>query len=89
MRNMNSDIKAALKSKFNFILFVYNFFKRKGKIVWENACEEKKKRPGSKFNSGLALICLRTTGPWILDIQAFARAYTRGLFVGSGGGFPG
>ena len=33
------------------------------KIVRENAFDEKKKRPGFKFNSGLALIGLRTSGP--------------------------
>ena len=26
--------------------------------------EQKKKKPGFKFNPGLALICLRTTVPW-------------------------
>ena len=45
MRNVNSDMKAALKSKFNFIIFVYNFFKRIEKIIWENACEERKRNP--------------------------------------------
>ena len=39
--------------------------KRMEKIVQENAFDEKKKRPGLKFNPGLALIGLRTTGPWI------------------------
>jgi len=33
------------------------------KIVRENAFDEKKKRPGLKFNPGLTLIGLRTTGP--------------------------
>ena len=31
----------------------------------ENAFEQKKKKPRLKFNPGLALIGLRTTGPWL------------------------
>ena len=34
------------------------------KIVRENAFDEKKKRPGLKFNPGLALIGRRSTRPW-------------------------
>ena len=30
----------------------------------ENAFEQKRKKPGLKFNPGLALIGLWTTGPW-------------------------
>ena len=37
--------------------------KRIEKIVRENAFDEKKKRPGLKFNPGLTLIGLQTTGP--------------------------
>ena len=33
------------------------------KIIGENAFEQKKKKPGLRFNPGLALINLRTTGP--------------------------
>ena len=36
---------------------------RENKIIRENAFDDKKKRPGLKFNPGLALIGLRTTGP--------------------------
>ena len=36
--------------------------KRIEKIVGENAFEQKKKKPRSKFNARLALIGLRTTG---------------------------
>ena len=36
------------------------------KIVRENTFDEKKKRTGLKFNPGLALISLQTTGPWLL-----------------------
>ena len=43
--------------------------KRIEKIVRENAFDEKKKRPGLKFNPGLALIGLRTPGPWASDIS--------------------
>ena len=38
--------------------------KRIEKIVQENPFDEKKKRPGLKFNPGLVLIGLRTTGPY-------------------------
>ena len=37
--------------------------KRIEKIIRENAFEQKKKKPRLKFNPGLALIGLRTTGP--------------------------
>ena len=43
--------------------------KRIEKIVRENAFDERKKRPGLKFNPRLALIGLRTTGPWISTIK--------------------
>ena len=39
------------------------YSKKNREIVRENAFNEKKKRPGLKFNPGLALIGLRTTGP--------------------------
>ena len=39
--------------------------KREEKILPENAFEEKKKTPGLRFNPGLPLIGLRTTGPRI------------------------
>ena len=41
--------------------------KRIEKIVQENVSDEKKKRPGLKFNPGLALIGLRTTGPRLIE----------------------
>jgi len=37
--------------------------KRIERIIGENAFEQKKKKPGIKFNPRLALIGLRTTGP--------------------------
>ena len=36
--------------------------KKKKKIIRENAFEQKKEKPELKFNPGLALIGLRTTG---------------------------
>ena len=59
-----------LKSKIQFNSFCQQFddcvatLKRIEKIVQENAFDEKKKRPRLKFNPGIALIGLRTTGPW-------------------------
>ena len=40
---------------------------RTEKIISENAIKQKKKEPRLKFNSGLALIGLRTTGPRRLE----------------------
>ena len=40
---------------------------RTEKIIPENAFKQKKKEPRLKFNSGLALISLRTTGPRRLE----------------------
>ena len=37
--------------------------KKKRKIIQENACDQKKKKPRLKFNPRLALIGLETTGP--------------------------
>ena len=45
--------------------------KRIEKIVRENAFDEKKKRPGLKFNPGLEPIGLRTTGPSYPKYQNF------------------
>ena len=56
----------SLKSRFSFILFAYNLMigcsKRIEQIIWENAFEQKKKKPRYKFNPGLALIGPRTAG---------------------------
>ena len=56
----------ALKRKFSFILFVYNLTIGCSTTSRENypgnAFEQKKKKLGLKFNLGLALIGLRTTG---------------------------
>ena len=38
---------------------------KKEEITWENTFEQKKKKLGLKFNPGLALIGLLTTGPRI------------------------
>ena len=36
------------------------------KIIQESVFDKKKKKPGLKFNPGLAVIGLRTTGPSML-----------------------
>lgn len=48
-----------------------NALKRIEKIIPENAFEQKKKKPGLKFNPGLVRIGLRTTGPWNLKENYF------------------
>ena len=40
--------------------------KKKRKIIQENACDQKKKKPRLKFNPRLALIGLKLLGP---DVQ--------------------
>ena len=40
------------------------------KIIRENAFGQKKKKPRLKFNPGLALIDLRTTGPRVKKLHA-------------------
>ena len=57
------------KNKFSLIPFVNNLMIGYSKKNRENAFDEKKKRPGLKFNPGLALIGLRTTGPWSININ--------------------
>lgn len=42
-------------------------YKDIGKITRENALEQKNKKPRFKFNPGLVLISLRTTGPSVLE----------------------
>ena len=42
-------------------------YKDMGKITRENALEQKNKKPRFKFNPGLVLISLRTTGPSVLE----------------------
>ena len=43
------------------------------KIFRENASEQKKKKPRLKFNPGLALTDLRTTGPRVRRLHQFRR----------------
>ena len=57
--------KLKKKIQFNFLSTSRSFdvLKRTQKTIWENAFEQKKKKPGLTFNLGLALTSLRTTGP--------------------------
>ena len=61
--------------KANSVLFLMptiwwlDALKRIEKIIQENAFEQKKEKPGSKFNPGLALIGLQTTGPWLVALR--------------------
>ena len=40
------------------------YAKKIEKIIQESAFDKMKKKPGLKFNPGLALTGVRTTGPW-------------------------
>ena len=42
------------------------YAKKIEKIIQESAFDKMKKKPGLKFNPGLALTGVRTTGPWRL-----------------------
>ena len=59
----------SLRSKFSFILSANNLMigcsKKRGNYPGKNTFEQKKKKLGLKFNPGLALIGLLTTGPRI------------------------
>ena len=61
----------SLRSKFSFILFANNLMigcsKKKRGNYPENTFEQKKKKPGLKFNPVLALIGLQTTGPRVKE----------------------
>ena len=46
------------------------YSKKIEKITQENAFDKKKKKPRLKFNPGLALTGVRTTGPWRLGLRA-------------------
>ena len=72
----------SLKNKSSLILFAYNlvigYSKRIEKIIRESAFDEKKKKPGLKFNPRLALTGLRTTGAWIftsVSVDSTTRSY--------------
>ena len=56
----------SLKSKFSLIPLVCNLvigcYKKNRENYLKNAFKQKKKKPGLKFNPGLELIGLRTTG---------------------------
>ena len=60
----------SFKRKFILILFVYNLMigcsKKIRKNYLKRLLHKKIKKPGLKFNPGLALISLQTTGPWVL-----------------------
>ena len=49
------------------------YAKKIEKIIRESAFDKKKKKPRLKFNPGLALTRVRTTGLWRIDVSPFAR----------------
>ena len=63
VRDLNSDMKAQKANSLPIIWWL-DALKRKEKIIRESAFDKKKKKSGLKFNSGLALTGVRTTGPW-------------------------
>ena len=46
------------------------YAKKIEKIIRGSAFDKKKKKPGLKFNPGLALTRVRTTGPWSFATMA-------------------
>ena len=66
---LNSDVKAYDESKFNLNIYFFLQFgdwmlQKIEKIIRENVFEQKKKKPGLKFNPEFALISFQTNGPW-------------------------
>ena len=64
MQNLNSD-NADIQFVLSTICY-WELLKRTKKIIGENASKQKKL--GLKFNPGLALITLPTTGPWLVHL---------------------
>ena len=76
----NPGLYESLKSKFSLILFGCNlmirYSKKIEKIIRESAFDNKKKKIRLKFNPGLALTGVRTTGPWSLKaLETNSRPY--------------
>ena len=73
VRSLKFRFESGLTSKSSLTLFAFSEFhdlmlyKDMGKITRENALEQKNKKPRFKFNPGLVLISLRTTGPSVLE----------------------
>ena len=66
MWNLISDFKALIENSVPFILSMIwwlDALKRKEKITWKRLLNKGMKKLGLKFNAGLALIGLPTTGP--------------------------
>ena len=67
LTNLISDMKAWEANSVLFFMpkiWWLDALKRREEITRKNTFEQKKKKPGLKFNPGLALIGLRTTGSW-------------------------
>ena len=66
MRNSISDLKLEKPSQFYPFCLQFDdcmyYLNRREKIIRENAFEQRKKKPGLKFNPRLGLIDLQTTG---------------------------
>ena len=59
------------KKKFCLTLFLSTIWlldalKRTRKLFWKRLLNRQTKKPGFKFNPGLVLISLQTTGPWVV-----------------------
>ena len=58
----------SLKIKFSLIFFAFNlmigYFKKNRENYPRYSFDKKKKKTGFKFNPGLTLTGVRTTGPW-------------------------
>ena len=70
MQNLISDMKAWEANSVLFFLptiWWLDALKRREEIIRENTFEQKKKKPGLKFNPGLALIGFQTTGPRVKE----------------------
>ena len=50
---------------------MFGYAKKIEEIIRESAFDRKKKKPGLKFNPGLALTGVRTTGPWYVTKPSY------------------
>ena len=65
----------SLKRKFSLILFGHNLmigYSKKNRENYPIVCDKKEKKPELKFNPGLAITGVRTTGPWPLTFVIFS-----------------
>ena len=72
-------MKAWKPIQFFPLIWWLDALKKINKIIQENSFEQKKRKPRLKFNPGLALISLRTTGP--SSLRPGTKGFTCGKWI--------